>query len=374
MPNLRCMIPGLLIGCLSSVVCVAEDVQTLAIGSPCPDFALPGVDDEVHSLSDFSEAKLLLVIFTCNHCPTAQAYESRIKQLHADYRDKGVQLVAISPNDPLAVRLDELGYSDIGDSLEDMKIHAERRGFEFPYLFDGETQEASKAFGVLATPQVYIFDADRRLRYNGRIDDDDIRPPKSHDTRNALDALLAGKPVPAETTRVFGCSTKWADKRDSAEKSLQKWNAEPVTLDEIGADDLQKLIANDTENYRLINLWSITCIPCIAEQPEFVTINRMYRRRHFELVTLTTDHVDQKAHALRFLKQNHVSCRNLIFTGGDRDELAEIVDPEWQGPLPYTILIAPGGEILHRWKGEIDPQQVKTTISDLLGRTYASRK
>ena len=160
--------------------------------------------------------------------------------LNTDYNDKGVRLVAISPNDPLAVRLDELGYTDVGDSLEDMKYHAKRRGFTFPYLYDGETQEVSKAFGVLATPHVFIFDQNRKLRYNGRIDDNELNPPKSHDTRNALDALLAGKPVPVETTRVFGCSTKWADKRKSAEESLAKWEAEEVTVDEVNADRTER--------------------------------------------------------------------------------------------------------------------------------------
>ena len=317
---------------------------------------------------------MLVVIFTCNHCPTAQAYEQRIMQLHADYRDKGVAFVAISPNDPQAVRLDELGYSDIGDSFEDMKRHAKRRGFMFPYLYDGDTQRVSTAFGVLATPHVFIFDQQRRLRYNGRIDDSDIKTPKSHDARNAIDDLLAGRPVAVPKTRVFGCSTKWADKRDMAKKAIEKWNAEPVELKPIDAAGLRKLAANETENFRLINLWSITCAPCISELPEFVTINRMYRRRHFEMYTLTTDPPEQQEAALKVLRENHVSCTNYIFNSDDRDELAEALDAEWEGPVPYTLLIAPGGEIVRRWKDEIDPDELKNEISTRLGKTYASRK
>jgi peroxiredoxin len=352
----------------------AKDVERLEIGAPCPEFSLPGVDDRTHKLSDFADARLLVVVFTCNHCPTAQAYEDRIIKLEADYRSRGVRLIAISPNDPLAVRLDELGYTDVGDTLDDMKYHAKRVGFRFPYLYDGETQSVSTAFGVLATPQVFIFDEKRTLRYNGRIDDADIKAPTSHDARNAIDELLAGKPVSVATTRVFGCSTKWAEKRASAKKSRAKWDAEAVSLKEIEAGPLKELIANKTENYRLVNLWSITCIPCIDEQPEFVTINRMYRKRHFELITILTDDVARKENALKALRLNKVSCRNLVFTGGDRDELAEIVDGNWQGPLPYTMLIAPGGKIVKRWSDEIDPQEVKTTLANTLGRTYASRK
>jgi len=354
--------------------CSAKEVKRLDIGSPCPPLKLPGVDDKVHELSEFADAKLLVVVFTCNHCPTAQAYEERIIRLESDYRSQGVQLIAISPNDPKAVRLDELGYTDVGDTLEDMKYHAKRVGFRFPYLYDGETQRVSTAFGVLATPHVFIFDEQRKLRYNGRIDDNEIKAPKSHDARNAIEQLLAGKPVSVETTRVFGCSTKWAEKRESAKKSLAKWDAEPVELKRIEAEPLKEVVANRTEKYRLINLWSITCVPCIAEQPKFVTINRMYRKRHFELITILTDDIDRSELALKALQRNKVSCRNLVFSGGDRDELAEIVDADWQGPLPYTILIAPGGKIVKRWSDEIDAQEVKTTLADVLGRTYASRK
>jgi DNA-binding ferritin-like protein (Dps family) len=169
------------------------------------------------------------VIFTCNHCD-AQAYEDRIIKLHADYKDKGVALVAISPNDPLAVRLDELGYTDVSDSFEEMQQRAKDRGFQFPYLYDGETQKTSLAYGVLATPQVFLFDQVRKLRYVGRIDDSDVKTVTSHDARNAIEALLAGKPVPMENTRTFGCSTKWSDKRTDAVKSLAKWDQEEVTL------------------------------------------------------------------------------------------------------------------------------------------------
>ena len=110
--------------------------DTLAIGSPVPDFRLPGVDGKTYSLESFRDAEVLVVVFTCNHCPTAQAYEDRIQQLATEYKDKKVALVAISPNDPQAVRLDELGYSDLGDSFEDLKTRAKERGFRFPDLYD----------------------------------------------------------------------------------------------------------------------------------------------------------------------------------------------------------------------------------------------
>lgn len=349
-------------------------LKVLPIGSPAPDFSLPGVDGRTYSLKDFSSAHLLLLIFTCNHCPTAQAYDDRIIKLHADYKDKGVALVAISPNDPKAVRLDELGYTDLSDSFEEMKLRAKDRKFEFPYLYDGETQKTSIAYGVLATPQVFIFDRDRKLRYVGRIDDSDVREVTSHDTRNALDALLAGKPVEKEITRMFGCSTKWADKRDDAKKSLEKWDKEPVSLAALDEEGVARIAKNEGKDLLVVNVWATWCGPCVTELPEFVTMNRMYRKRDFKLVTITMDDPEKEAAALKVLKDLHVSATNYILGFKDRDKFAELLDKEWPGPLPHTVVIAPGGKVLYRKTGAMDPLAVKRAIVGHLGRTYATKR
>jgi peroxiredoxin len=345
----------------------------LQIGDRVPEFDLPGVDDKRYTLKDFADAKLLLVIFTCNHCPTAQAYESRIMKLHDDYKDKGVALVAISPNDDQALRLDELGYTDVGDSFDDMKLRAKERGFKFPYLYDGETQKTSLAFGVMATPQVFLFDGDRKLRYVGRIDDSDVKTVTSHDTRNAVDALLAGKPVPVEKTRTFGCSTKWSEKRADAKASIEKWNKEPVALEPLDEDSLAKLAKNETDQWLLVNVWATWCAPCILELPEFVTMNRMYRHRNVRVVTISMDEPDQADRALKVLQDGHAALVNYISTISDRDRLADLLDPEWRGPLPHTVLIAPGGKVVYRSDGPITPLDVRRAIVDQLGRTYATR-
>jgi peroxiredoxin len=348
-------------------------VANLHIGAAAPDLQLPGVDDKTYGLADFADAKVLVVVFTCNHCPTAQAYEDRLIQLHADYQDRGVAVVAISPNDPKAVRLDELGYTDVSDSLADMKIRAKDRGFKFPYLYDGEDQKVSAAYGVLATPHVFIFDADRKLRYVGRIDDSDVGTVRSHDARNAIEALLAGKPVPVERTRVFGCSTKWSGKRESAIRSLERWDAEEVSVGTIDEAGVKALVVNDTQNVRLINVWATWCVPCIEELEELVTINRMYRKRRFEMFTISLDDPDHRDRVLKFLKEKHVSSTNYVFASDDRDKLAEALDKKWPGPVPYTLLVAPGGKIIYRKHDTIDPLELKKAIVERLGRTYASR-
>jgi peroxiredoxin len=349
-----------------------EGLKTLPIGATAPDFSLPGVDGRTYSLKDFADARFLVVVFTCNHCPTAQAYEDRILKLHADYKDKGVALVAISPNDPMAVRLDELGYTDLSDSLDEMKLRAKERKFTFPYLYDGETQKTSFAYGVLATPQVFIFDQARKLRYVGRIDDAEIKEVHSHDTRNALDALLAGRPVPVETTRVFGCSTKWADKREDARKSLERWDREPVTLQTIDEVGVAKLAKNEGDKLLVVNVWATWCGPCVAELPEFVTMNRMYRKRDFRLVTLSMDDQEKKDAALKVLREQHVAAENYLVTVQNRDKFADLLDKDWPGPLPHTVVIAPGGKVVYRKTGAMEPLELKRAIVGHLGRTYAN--
>jgi peroxiredoxin len=345
-------------------------LKTLEIGKPAPDFDLPGVDGRRHRLQDFAAAKVLVVIFTCNHCPTAQAYEERLLKMHADYQDRGVGLVAISPNNAEALRLDELGYTDLGDSLEDMKIRAKDRGFKFPYLYDGDKQEAALAYGALATPHVFIFDAERKLRYNGRIDDAEVKEVKSPDARNAIDALLGGKPVPVEKTRVFGCSTKWIDKRESARKALEAWSREEAKLAPLDVAGARELSKNPSKKLRLINVWATWCGPCVAELPELVAMHRMYRQRDFELVTISLDEPSASEKALEVLKKHAASSTNYHFTGKERDLFMEALDREWPGPLPHTLLVEPGGKVIYRKTGQIDPREVRKAIADRLGRTY----
>jgi thiol-disulfide isomerase/thioredoxin len=254
-----------------------------------------------------------------------------------------------------------------------MKLRTKDRKFAFPYLYDGETQKTSLAYGVLATPQVYLFDQERKLRYVGRIDDSDIKEVQSHDARNALDALLAGKPVPVERTRVFGCSTKWADKREEAKKSLAKWDQEPVTLEALDEAGLARLAKNDGDKLLVVNVWATWCGPCVEELPEFVTMNRMYRRRDFKLVTISLDEPEKKDAALKVLREQHVAAANYISNVKNKDKFAELLDKDWAGPLPHTVVIAPGGKVLYRKSNAIDPLEVKRAIVSYLGRTYASK-
>jgi peroxiredoxin len=351
-----------------------DEHKTLAIGAPAPDFNLPAVDGKTYSLASFKTASILVIIFTCNHCPTAQAYEDRIIKLTNDYTPKGVAFVAIMPNDPKSITLSELDYTDMGDSFEEMKIRAKQKHFNFPYLYDGDNEEVSKKYGPIATPHVFIFDKERKLRYSGRIDDVEkpSKTPNNFDTHNAIEALLQNKDVPVTTTKVFGCSIKWSEKSDWISKAKAEWAKEPVKLDPIDADQIKDLMKNNSDKLRLINVWATSSNMSTAEFQDFVTMNRMYRHRDFEFITISADEPVKKENALQFLQKQQASNTNYIFSINDKNKLIEAIDPKWQGALPLTLLIEPGGKIVYAKNGAIDPAVLKKTIVDnhLIGRYY----
>ncbi|OHB75337.1 MAG: redoxin [Planctomycetes bacterium RBG_16_55_9] len=348
-----------------------EKIRTLEIGDKAPAFNLPGVDGRQYSLNDFSKADVLVVVFTCNHCPTAQAYEGRIKKLAADYRNKGVALVAISPNDPKAVRLDELGYSDMSDSFEEMKIRVKDMEYNFPYLYDGEDQKVSRAYGPERTPHVFIFDRQRALRYVGRIDDSE-KPNlvKSREARSAIDALLAGQKVPVAKTPTIGCSIKWSDKRDSAKQAFETWAKENVAVEMIGLKGVEELAKNDSGKLRVIHVWASWSGPSVEQLAELVSMNRMYRRREFELITISADSPGRKDPVLSLLRRQQVSCKNYLFDSEDEYTLMAAVDKSLRGGIPYTIVVQPGGEIIFRAVGIADPLALKKAVVGYLGRYY----
>jgi thiol-disulfide isomerase/thioredoxin len=355
-----------------TTMCFGEQKRMpLDINASAPDVNLPGIDGRNYRLSDFADANILVIIFTANHCPTAQAYEGRIMSIASDYNDKGVAVVAVSPNDPLAVRLDELAWTDLGDSFKEMKMRAKERKFNFPYLYDGQSQTMAGAYGPVSTPHVFIFDKERKLQYTGAIDNsEDPNKVKKNFVREALDAILEGREVAIKKVKTFGCSIKWADKRESVEKALAEWANEPVEINLIDANGARELMKNNSGKLRLINVWASWCRPCVIEMPGLVTINRIYRNREFEMVTISVDALAKKDDAIKFLKDKQVSCRNYQFAGGDKSEFIGAVDEKWEGDIPYTVIVRPGGEIVYRQAGSIEPLKVKKAIIGYLGRYF----
>jgi peroxiredoxin len=364
------------------------DAQRLKIGDAAPDFSLKGVDGKTYSLADFKDAPVLMVAFLSNHCPYSHAAETRLLPLVAEMKPRGLAVVAINPNSPDAISIGELGYSKYSDSFEEMKLYAKDQGFTFPYLYDGDTQKTAKAYGCLCTPHIFLFDHERRLRYMGRLDDSRFADPatvKSPDARNAIEAMLAGKPVPIEVTKPMGCSTKWLEKKSEVARIDQNWEAAPVNLDSIDGAGVATLMKNPTNKVRLINVWATWCGPCVAEFPGLVSTSRRLANRDFELITISADEPKDQAKAKAFLEKQHASVpnrvqrslksegratNNYLFTGGSLEELLKALDPSAPGPVPYTLIVAPGGKILYRHAGEVDPAELQAKLIDTLGAYY----
>lgn len=372
----------------ASLAFAAEDVKPLKIGSPAPDFNLPGIDGKQHTLADYAKADVLVVAFLSNHCPDSQASEGRVKKLVADMKGKSLALVAINPNNPSGLRPDELGYSKYNDGFDEMKLHAKEQDFNFPYLYDGETQSTAHAYGCLATPHLFIFDKERKLRYQGRLDESrfaDEASVKSPDARNAIDAIFAGKEVPVTETKVHGCSTKWLSKQDAVAKDDEKWEKGTVEVELIDAKGVAALRKNDTNKVRLFNVWATWCGPCVKEFPELVKTSRKFGLRNFEFISISLDDPKTIAEVKEFLeKKNAIVPDKLkpslakegrkgnayVFSESNSDALIAALDPEWEGPIPHTLVVAPGGKVIFRHNGQVDGEELRAKILDYMGRFY----
>jgi peroxiredoxin len=351
----------------------AEEVHPiLPLGSPAPNFELPGVDGRTHKLSDYAASPVLVVVFTCNHCPIAQMYETRIQKLADDYHSRGVAVVAIQPNVPEAIRIDELDSSDMSDSLDEMKLRAQYKHLHYPYLYDGATQSVARAYGPQATPHVFIFDRERHLRYEGRMDNSyRVELVKSQDARNAIEAFLAQKDVAVKHTGVFGCSTKWKEKEASRLEGLRKIESQPVRLEMASAEELKRLRSNPTGKTLLVSFWATWCGTCIHEFPEVENTYRMYGVRDLELVTVSANMPDEQSSVQRLLEKMHATSRNLLFDSDDTAALQAAFDPTWESAVPYTVLIAPDGKVLYQKQGTIDILELRRTILANLPSDYA---
>jgi thiol-disulfide isomerase/thioredoxin len=260
-----------------------------------------------------------------------------------------------------------------------VKLIAEEEEFNLPYLFDGDTQKAAKAYGAVATPHIFIFDSELKLRYNGRIDDGRRSRGETgkNEARDALTAILAGKEPEVIKTRPIGCTTKWKEKAGLVAKEDARWKALPVTVESIDAQLVADLVANkDRTGMRLFNIWSTTCGPCVAEFPDLVSVYRQHSWQQFEFIPISLDPASKKDAVVDFLKRQQSglskraqkivkaegrSTNNYLFEG-DTEDLANALDPEWNGAIPHTILVGANGEILYRHTGRIDPFELKKAI------------
>ncbi len=250
------------------------------------------------------------------------------------------------------------------DSLPEIKIRTAFRGITWPYLYDGDTQVTSMKFGAVATPHIFIFDRERKLRYQGSIDDNQ-RPSdvKANYARDAIEALLADREVPVATSRAFGCTTKWLSKKTGVEEEMAQIQAAPVTVDMVDADGLKALRANaGTGKTMLVSFWSTGCSLCATQFLDLENSYRMYRRRPFDFTTVSTDPPGKNADVVAFLQKQYAGGPNKQFASADTAALQAAWGAKCNPAAPYTVVIAPDCKVLYQKEGKIDILEVRRVI------------
>jgi thiol-disulfide isomerase/thioredoxin len=257
-----------------------------------------------------------------------------------------------------------MGYTDVGDSLPEMKIRATYRHLDYPYLYDGATQSVALQYGPTATPHVFIFDQQKMLRYEGRIDNKArANTATKHEARDAIDALIAGRPVTVEDTPAVGCLTKWAYKETGANSEMAQGDRKPVTVQMASIDQLKALRENSgTQKILPVNFLATWCGPCMEEFPELQKMVRMYADRQLNVVTLSINSPDEEKFALAFREKYHAISRNLLFAGSDSADAVSAFGTDWKGGVPYTVLIGTNGEVLFKEQGSMDTLDVERAI------------
>ena len=373
-----CMFP-----LVAAIAAANYEPKTIEQGAVAPDFSLKGTDDKLYTLQDLKGEKATVIIFTTNHCPDAIAGIGRTKALVEHFEGKGVGVFAINSNSPEGLHLRELAFSVYDDSFEDMKKLVVSSELNYPYLYDGDTQEVAKAYGAVATPHAFVFDADLKLCYNGRLDNGrrSIGPTDKNETRDAVEAVLKGEVPAVVKTRPIGCSTKWKEKAGAVAVQDKKWAEQPVTVETIDAETVGKLARNKgREGMRLINVWSTTCGPCVMEFPELSRIYRRFTFHDFELITISLDPPSDSEKVKTFLEENECglggrtanlvkkdgrTTNNYIFDG-DTEDLAKALDSEWNGAMPHTLFVGADGEVVYRHTGIIDAEKLKKVVVDYI--------
>jgi peroxiredoxin len=346
---------------------IVAQYPVLPLGAPLPDFSILGIDGKRHTPKEYAGAKVLAVVFESNHCPASIAYEKRVHELFDKYRSRGVQLIAINPNNPKAVRLNELGYTDMSDSYEEMKVRAAFMDLTWPYLYDGETQALSMKMGAVATPHIFIFDHERRLRYQGAIDDNRaVAQVKVRYAADAIDALLEGRPVPVAETRALGCSTKWLTTSVAGvEEEMKAIQATPVSLSPADAAALRALSETAaSKKTMLLSFWQSDNRVSRDQFLDLQTTYRMYAgsRRPMDMVTISTDATPKTAAVLEYLKGQHATTKNVQASAADVTALQKALGTTWNPAQPFTLVIGPDGKILYQKQGRIDIYEVRRTI------------
>lgn len=330
----------------------ASAKMPLAIGQPAPDFTLADLQGKTHSLKDY-RGKIVVIAYIATQCPISNNYNDRMRAIATEYAGRNVLFLGINSN--------------VTEPLAEVKSHAASHQLNFPILKD-EDHKVADVYGAERTPEMFVIDPAGMLRYHGRIDNSrEIAKVNRQDLRQALDEMLAGKPVSAVESKAFGCLIKREQSaKDSKAMGAQAKNFEPK-VGTLKAADFKKYKDSAKGKVLIINFWATWCGPCVAEFPEFVAIDAKYRDKGVKLVGISADELaDIQPKVVPFIKEQKAMFDILVQDVEDPQEMIDVVDKTWSGVLPATFVFDKQGNTLYSRYGIIDRDQLIAAIEKAL--------
>ena len=353
--------------------------SALSIGQPAPDFSLPDLRGQSHLLKE-QRGKITVIAFLSVQCPISNAYNERIRTLAEDYARQGVVFLAINASAP--------------ETVADIKAHAAQHNFAFPILKDAGNKVAD-AYGAERTPEIFVVDAQGVLRYHGRIDNSqDVRRVKRNDLREALNELLAGKPVSVPEAKAMGCVIKRVQAATRKSESEQLSSRYAFSFAPQKAKPVAKRPATTTKpastaafskplllkpaafpklrdsfkgQVLVLNFWATWCAPCVAEMPEFVKLDAEYRSKGVRVIAISADDTtDLNTLVAKFVRDKKLVFPIYVQDTDDPQEMIDQINKDWPGTLPATFVYDKQGQLVLSRFGIIDREQLLTTVQNAL--------
>ncbi len=346
-----------------------QSIYALENGDQMPNFRLKGTDGKIHDSDAYASWPLLAIVFISNHCPVSQSFQEELLLLEKDFAAKGFKLIAVSPNDPQAIPPDELAFSDLGDSYAEMKIRAKDLNYTFPYLYDGLSQDVSQAFGVRVTPHAYLFDANRSLRYSGRIGDSKNPSNRNRqELRQALKALMGGGSPKVEEGPTFGSSIKWKKNRHLVQKINERFSRETIVLKHADKRTYAFIRKNVSSRPKLIYVWSSRDENHREDLLKISALHKIYRKRGIEFITACIDGVDEREKTHNILRNTLCSSQNYISEGTEISPFADLRGESSDRITPFLGLLDYSGKISYRSTKGIYEIEIKKEVLKTLNR------
>jgi peroxiredoxin len=335
---------------------IPGQARSVPIGSLAPNFTLTDLAGRRHSREDY-RGKHLILTFISARCPISKAYHERLRAIASDY--------GLRPDTVL------LGINASADeSIDEIRLDAERNSLAFPILRDPQG-EVADAFGAQRTPDVYVIDAEGRLRYRGRIDSAH-RPRRDmrHDLREALSELLAGNAITTPETMAMGCPIVRVGDKSSVSNGQQPKPASPPPGTQVRLlkpQDYWKMVGSTPGKVVVVNFWATWCGPCVAELPELIRISETLKSQGVRFVGVSADEqVDLESTVVPFLAARKVPYEQFLQQTDDPQEMIDVVDKDWPGTLPATFIYNKKGKLAFHRLGIIDRETLITEIEKAL--------